>query len=421
MNIVLINPLLPYDSIGISSGERFFPEGLAVIASALRAGHNVKVIDLCAQQQLTPKVCDDAEIFGITGMINQFGSIENIIATLRELSPKAKIMLGGPLVTCAPELIKRLLGFDLAVIGEGEKSVVELLQDNHGERVATNSGDAYLPPEDFILPAFELFDLSWYLSGPVWPHYLTVEGMSKGIVNNLMLSRGCPRHKNCDFCGQLFGQRMRCKPFHLVEKEIQTWINAGALAIRFQDDNLSLLPAEMQERIFDLVSGQKMAWAGHSRVDTINPLKLTQMRRAGCKILYFGLESFSEEALSSAGKGATVAAATKAINMTLEAGIKPACFFVIGLPGETRKSLQTAVSFARDRQILVRPYILYPIPGTPIFERAKPLINDMRDYLRHCSHWADDQLAEGKLYINLTDLSDDLLLETYRELRELGN
>ena len=420
MNILLINPLLPYDSIGSTSGQRFFPEGLAVIASVLlRAGHNVKVIDMCAQPQLTPEVCREVDVVGITGMINQFERVEGIISTLRGLNPKAKIMLGGPLVTCAPELMKQLLGFDFAVLGEGERSVVELLQSDQTRGAMVDNGASYIHPVDFVLPAFELFDLPWYLAGSVWPHYLSVEGMSKGIVTNFMLSRGCPRLKNCDFCGQPFGQTIRCKPFSLIEKEMEAWVKAGALAIRFQDDNLPVLPAETQERVFDLVVRHKMAWAGHSRVDTVNPSKLKRLKEAGCKILYFGLESFSDEALRSAGKGATVAEAIKAVNMTREAGIKPACFFLIGLPGETRESLKAAVSFAREQQILARPYILCPIPGTAIFERAKPMISDMRDYLRHCSNWADRQLAEGKMYVNLTDLPDDLLLEAYRELREL--
>ncbi len=416
MNIVLINPPLPYDSIGTSGGQRFFPEGLASIASALlHAGHKVRVIDMCTGQQLTSEVCGDAEIFGITGMINQFANIEDIISRLRKLNSKAKILLGGPLVTCAPELIKQLLDFDLAIIGEGERSVVELLQNPTEKMVANNN--PYLLPKEFVMPAFELFDLRWYLSGPTWPHYQSV-GMAK-VVGNLMVSRGCPRPQNCAFCGQLFGHTMRCKPFNLVEGEIRAWIDAGAQGIRFQDDNLCQLPPELQELVFDLLKKHELPWVAHSRVDTVSPAKLARMREAGCRIIYFGLESFSDQALSSAGKGATVDEAKRAVELTREAGIKPACFFLIGLPGETRASLQAAVKFARDQQILARPYILCPIPGTPMFERAKHLITDLRDYLRHCANWADRQLADGKLYANLTNLPDDILLEAYRELREL--
>ena len=235
-----------------------------------------------------------------------------------------------------------------------------------------------------------------------------------------MVSRGCPRPKNCDFCGQSFGHTIRCKPLHLVEQEIHIWAKAGASVIRFQDDNLTLLPAERQEQIYDLTGNLELKWVANSRVDAVNPMKLKRMKEAGCNALYFGIESFSDRALLSAGKGATVTEARKAVDMTLEAGIKPAAFFLLGLPGETRGSLQAALRFVRDHQILVTPYILCPIPSTPLFELARPRIPDMRDYLRHCSGWENRQLAEGELYINLSNLPDRLILETYKELKDLS-
>ena len=424
MKVVLINPSLSVDCDDTSGEEtHFFPEGLAVVASAmLRAGHDVRIIDRCIQgQRLPPKICQNAEVFGITGMINQFADIETIIPQLRKLNPQAKLVLGGPLVTCAPELIWKLLGFDMAVIGEGEKilALINKTSATSNSQFCTISATSYLRPEEFILPAFKLFDLPWYLSGIKRPHLRAV-GISGNVINNLMTSRGCPRPKNCAFCGQSFGHTIRCKPISLIEQEIRTWVDTGASTIRFQDDNLTLLSTERQEQIYSLASGLKLNWVAHSRVDAVNSSMLKQMKNAGCKILYFGIETFSKKALSSTGKGATADKARKAIDMTLEAGIKPAAFFLIGLPGETKKSLQTIIRFIRDHQVFVTPCILCPIPGTPLFELAKSQISNMRDYLRHCSGWENRQLSEGKLYVNLTDLPDKLLLETYEELREFG-
>lgn len=418
MNVVLINPPVSVDSDQTSGEEvRFFPEGLAVVAAALlNAGHDVRVIDMCTQQGLNLEVCHDVEVFGITGMINQFAYIERLIPQLRELNPKAKILLGGPLITCASELISRFLDFELAIVGEGEQSVTKLLEE---ARPSTISAATYLDPRDFLLPAFGLFNLSWYLEGINRTH-LNAAGVFGKTINNLMVSRGCPRLKNCDFCGQFFGHAIRCKPLRLVEQELLAWVGAGASIVRFQDDNLTLLPVERQEQFYDLVGRLGLAWSAHSRVDAVNPLKLQRMKEAGCKILYFGLESFSDQALLFVDKGATVTKARDAVTMTQDAGIRPAAFFILGLPGETRESLRTAIQFVRRHQVLVTPYILCPIPGTPLFELARPQIPDIRDYLRSCSGWESRQLAEGKLIVNLTDLPDELLLETYRELMELG-
>ncbi|TAK97128.1 B12-binding domain-containing radical SAM protein [Patescibacteria group bacterium] len=423
MKVVLINPGLSIDSDDASGQEtRFFPEGLAVIAAALlRAGHAVQTIDLCAEQTVTPAICQEAEVFGLTGMINQFAGLEVIIPHLRKLNPRARILLGGPLVTCAPELISQLLDFDVAVIGEGERVVAKLLEDTTAEsgKPRLVSDMAYLSEKEFLRPAFELFDLPWYVSGLHRPHLQAV-GMSGKMINNLMVSRGCPRSRNCAFCGQFFGHAIRCKPLALVNQELGAWTNVGTSAVRFQDDNLTLLPLERQEQLYDLVSRFNLTWAAHSRVDAVNPQLLQRMQQAGCKALYFGLESFSDQALQFAGKGISVAKIQNAIALTQAAGIRPAAFFLLGLPGETRESLHTAIQFVRNSRILVSPYILCPIPGTPLFELARPQIPSMRDFLRSCAHWENRQLTEGKLRINLTDLPDELLLETYRELKELG-
>ena len=175
MKVVLVNPALSVDSDNTSGEEtRFFPEGLAVVASALLSvGHEVRIVDRCAGQQLTPEVCEGAEVIGITGTINQFADLEVVIPHLRELNPKAKLVLGGPLVTCAPELIRQLLDFDFAVIGEGERATIELLSgvaiigDDNPHMVSATS---YLRSEDFILPAFGLLNLPWYVSGVNRPH-----------------------------------------------------------------------------------------------------------------------------------------------------------------------------------------------------------------------------------------------------------
>lgn len=432
MRVVLINPSFSIDSDD-SAGDtiRFFPEGLAIIAAALvQAGHDTRIIDLCRQPASELEKQTDTDVFGLTAMINQFVALEQIIPRLRKICPRAKIILGGPLVTSAPELISQHLDFDLAVLGEGEQIIVSLLENldqptnSPGKVYRTNNGKCcltarrYLAPQNFILPQFESVDLDWCLSGQVRKHLVNA-GIKGRVLNNLMLSRGCPRQKNCSFCGQFFGHELRCKPYSLVKAEILTWSRAGAQAVRLQDSNITFLPKSLQKLIFTLLREQQLAWGAHTRVDAITPKMLKDLEYDGCRMLCFGIESFSQAALQFAGKGITVEEAKKAIDLTLQAGIKPSAFFIIGLPGETKESLAQAVRFVRDNQVSVLPYILCPIPGTPFFDLAKVQIPSQLDFLRHCANWEAGQIEEQKLFINLTDLSDQLLLEHYLELRDL--
>ena len=433
MKIVLINPPLSIDSdMGTGNDIRFFPEGLAVIATVLiKAGYDTNVIDLCRQPITELDNFSDVDAFGFTGMINQFSSLEQIMPLARSICPNAKIILGGPLVTSDVELISQLLDYDVAVNGEGEKTIVSLLDNincpNNADGLTsrTSNGKWYIAPhefidqKDFVEPNFELFDVSWYLDGQIRKH-LKESGLNGKIFNNLMISRGCARKKNCAFCGQAFGRKIRCKPQLHIKKEVEMWIKSGAEVVRFQDSNITLLPQETRDYLFNLLGGFRVSWGGNTRVDAVDPILLDWMFKSGCKTICYGIESFSPSALKGVGKGASIKAAKRAIDMTHDAGIHPSAFFLIGLPGETRESLLTEVKFAKEENISVIPYILCPIPGTPIFNVVSTQVTDIRDFLCQCSGWEEKQINKRKLYINLTDLPDELLIDTYLELRELG-
>ena len=121
-NIILISPnmMVDIDYVG-KDKSRFIPEGLLYLCTALmKEGYNVKICDM-AKDDLD---CSGADIFGITGLPNQFPQIRDTIALIRTMRPKAKIILGGPFMTCASLWLENLLDYDIAVKGEGERQIV---------------------------------------------------------------------------------------------------------------------------------------------------------------------------------------------------------------------------------------------------------------------------------------------------------
>lgn len=98
---------------------------------------------------------------------------------------------------------------------------------------------------------------------------------------------------------------------------------------------------ELQKRDLDLT------WACRSRVDTVDPELLEEMFRAGCRRVYYGIESGSQETLDRIQKGITLKQVEATIAASKKIGIRPLGFFLVGVPGETRKSVKETVRFAR--------------------------------------------------------------------------
>ena len=115
-----------------------------------------------------------------------------------------------------------------------------------------------------------------------------------------------------------------------------------------------------------------MNWGCNSRVDTVDRETLGFMRRAGCWIIGFGVESGSDEILERIGKGATVEQARRALAMCREAGIRPYAFFMVGLPGETERTAAQTLDLIRTIGAdFIEMNVPVPFPGTRLAEEAE--------------------------------------------------
>jgi radical SAM superfamily enzyme YgiQ (UPF0313 family) len=115
-----------------------------------------------------------------------------------------------------------------------------------------------------------------------------------------------------------------------------------------------------------------ISWASNSRVDTINGELAETMRRAGCWMVSFGIESGDQSLLDEHGKGASVEEAERAVTLSKAAGLKVAGHFVLGLPGETKESLDNTLALARRLPLdFAQFYCAVPFPGARLYERAR--------------------------------------------------
>jgi radical SAM superfamily enzyme YgiQ (UPF0313 family) len=142
--------------------------------------------------------------------------------------------------------------------------------------------------------------------------------------------------------------------------------------ISFIDDNFTM----QNERVFAICEEIKkrklpIDWGCSARVDQVSEKLLKTMKEAGCNDLFLGIESVSQRVLNLVKKGYSVKQAKDAVRTAEKLGIRTHCSFIIGLPGESARSLRSIEKFIEETKPSGRvlPNLLVTFPGTELLER----------------------------------------------------
>jgi radical SAM superfamily enzyme YgiQ (UPF0313 family) len=176
----------------------------------------------------------------------------------------------------------------------------------------------------------------------------------------VVVARGCPY--KCIFCrqGVMYEGEVRYRSVDSVVREIT---KHGLRNIALHADTATLNKEWMYEFCNRIPSGTR--WICNSRVDTVDPCLLDAMKKAGCWMICYGIESGDDEVLAKNKKGATCEQAKRAVRWTKEAGIKVWGYFMLGLYGDTFESMQRTIRFAKSLPIDIANFaVSAPYPGT---------------------------------------------------------
>jgi len=191
----------------------------------------------------------------------------------------------------------------------------------------------------------------------------------RGPYAFVVTSRGCPG--GCRFCIKhvSYGRAVRYRSPASVLEEVERLVALRMRSIHMYAD-LFTVQREHVVGICDgiVARGLNVRWTCNSRVDMVDEDLLRRMRRAGCWMISWGIESGDEGMLRRMHKGTTVAQVERAIERARGAGIKNWGYFVIGLPGETEESIRKTIDLAKRLPLdLALFHIAAPHPGTPFF------------------------------------------------------
>ena len=313
MKICLISP--PYNSavksvVGVSSP----PLGLAYLASMLRQDHEVKVVD----SNILDYTMEDVEgelrsfypdVVGVTSVTPSIYQAYKVAEIAKKVREDCTVVLGGPHATFLPrQTLKECRYVDVIVRGEGEETTKELVETiENGEDLNNVKGITFRRGDEIVdaerRPFIKDIDAIPFPSRDLLPmHLYNVNGVK---YTTMLTSRGCPFR--CSFCSssRLFGGYWRGRsPENVLEEIRNIYGGYGIRNVEFMDDTFTL-DQKRAERICDGIveEGWDISWGASSRVDTLSKRLVEKMKKAGCWILFLGIESGCQKILDAARAG----------------------------------------------------------------------------------------------------------------------
>lgn len=375
MNVLLINPPYPFEESPTP------PFGLMSLAAYMREqGHRVLIEDYIVfpySKERIRKILSDFKprVIGTTGVTMNIKRAVSILKDYKEECPSAITVMGGPHVTFdAQNMLGENHHVDYIVRGEGEITFTELLQSierdsdpfailgisyrKNGE-ITHNEVRPFIDDINVLpYPARDLIALNRY--------------KALGFPINMVTSRGCP-HK-CIFCvgSKMVGRKVRYFNIERVVDEFQMLSKLGFNQINIVDDLFTsnkircmAICEEIKKRNIN------HPWTAFARVDTVSRDLLVVMKKAGCTMLCFGVESGNQEILNTVRKKITLEKCREAIALCNEVGIAPMASYILGLPGESFETIQQTMEFAKSLTPNYGYHILAPFPGTEVRERKE--------------------------------------------------
>lgn len=364
------------------------PLGTLYVASSLRrAGHEVRFFNgafLPHQKLLDEVVAFAPQWAGVYSTTFGWPGACRTAQDLRQRLPQAFLCAGGPY----PIGAKDLGPFDALVTGEGERTVVEMLQ--RLDRLECVPGVIHRggvnPPRPLVEHLDELPFPDRSLLGDA-NRYLPPPAMYRRKPVAVMLtSRGCKR--KCIFCFQLDKERKTGVRYRSVENvldEIELCLSQGFREIKFIDDTF----AQDRERALAIARGIRQrkldfTWFASACVNQVDAELLREFRAAGCWAMLFGVESGVAKNLKTIRKGITPGQVRDAVRWAKAAGIRVHLSFVFGIPGETYDEALQTIDFACELDPdMASFHALVPFPGTWLYDHAAELgtvSEDLRDF-----------------------------------------
>lgn len=423
--LVVIQPVPEYER----RNDYCMPMGIAYINGALREaglevyGLNMMFVEAENPYSLLTRTIQEKQIDVLLcgGLTSEYPVLCRVYQTARQANPKIVVIGGGGGFTAEPVLFSKMTDVDYAVIGEGERTDVELCnaleknlpvdsicgivyRDVQGVYHQTPARPVEMDLDSLPFPSYEELGMEEYLEHQNvlgWYNYYGYYSDQPRLMP-MLLSRSCPYR--CSFCFHPMGNKYRSRSLDSFFRELDQWI------ARYRINGIALIDecfSISSERVIDFckrIKPYNIAWACQMRANTYTDEMIAMMKDSGCIGACFGIESMSDSVLENMQKKLDQSTIERALDICYRHGIGCTGNLIFGAETEDMSTMKESIDWYRshaartgNQPITCFDYI-QTLPGSRYYDNAvhNGKIADREKYI-----------AAGNWFLNITSMQDE--------------
>lgn len=364
-------------------GAKSPPLNLLYVATVLKNdGHKIEFLDALAEQRTLNYVINyakDCDVVIIPTSQMSFYEDINVLSALKENNQRIKTIVFGSQPTFFPEEALDKEVVDIIVKREAELAIRDFIKlfekRNNGWKKVRGIGFKE-GKKNIINPDYPFIDVNEL---PIPDRSLLPKKVDyfNPLIKRIpyttaMTSRGCSGI--CTFCNvpNFYGKTDRCMTAERVIKEIKEIVKLGYKEIWFRDETFTAFP-ERNKKICEWIIKNKIdiTWIANARINMITKDMMSLMKKAGCHMIKFGVESGVQCILNNVKKGITIEKTREVFKWAHEIGIDTHAHVMVGMPGDTKETIETTINFVKKIDPTTATFgICTPYAGTPLLNEV---------------------------------------------------
>jgi radical SAM superfamily enzyme YgiQ (UPF0313 family) len=417
------------------SPVKIFPVGLAyVLSSVKRAGYELELFDIDLGRYSYDRVIDKIsekkwDIVLLGCIVTGYKVVKKVVSEIRRHNPACLIVVGNSVASSIPDILLSKTEADVAVIGEGDVTAVEIVENWGRKRDLSVIKGIYYKLDGEIRkngkrevisdissikhPIYDIFNVEEYIKA-----HRNMVGeplpMERELIRSFPINtaRGCINH--CTFCYHCFiGDKYRFRSASSIVEEIKNLKRLYGINYIHLWDDLTFFYLKQIDEFVNLLLKESLDvyWVAAIRGNLFQSDShlelLEKMKKSGCLSLGYALESADPNILRDMKKNVSLRQFSRQKELLDKADIQSVTSIVLGYPRETPETIAKTYQFCLNVGMYPSTGYLLPQPATPIYQWAvkEGIISDEESYLLRLGDRQD-------LRINLTKMSDQEFNET---------
>lgn len=379
-----------------------FPLGIPYVSSSLKkSGFNVYTLNLNNMEGTISDVLrkdireKDIDVVMTGGLSFQYNAIKSIIHIAKNIKPNLITIVGGGIITSAPEAAMEALEFvDYGVIGEGEITSCELCcaleADDAKDKIdgiiykqadryhRTNSRKEIAELDTIAYPDYKGFGFDIIMN-----MVACMQGINESNAITMLSSRSCPFQ--CTFCFHSSGQKYRQRSLDSFFRELDFLVQEYGVKYIFIADELFAYNMDRVKEFCMRIKQYDVKWWAQFRVSDVTADLVDLLKDSNCATMGFGLESADNRILKSMKKGITIDQTEKALQLVYEAGIAIQGGFIFGDVEETLETAKNTLEWWKEHSHYGATLnFITTFPGTALYNFAckNGIIKDEVEFIK---------------------------------------